>query len=88
MSATVDVAVVGGGPAGSTLAAALARRGIETIVLERAPSWRWRAGGVFTSPAAVTALERAGLPARTDRCGRATHRGDAARDPGRGDRRD
>jgi menaquinone-9 beta-reductase len=57
----VDVAIVGGGPAGSTLAAALARRGVETLVLERSTEWHWRAGGVFTSPAAVTALERTGL---------------------------
>jgi menaquinone-9 beta-reductase len=58
---TVDVAIIGAGPAGSTLAWALARRGIEVLVLERAPSWQWRAGGVFTSPAAVAALERSGL---------------------------
>jgi len=61
VSTPVDVAVVGAGPAGTTLAAALARRGIEVLVLERAPAWQWRAGGVFTSPAAVRALERAGL---------------------------
>ena len=61
MSQLVDVAIVGAGPAGTTLAAALASRGIEVLVLERAPAWRWRAGGVFTSPAAVWALERAGL---------------------------
>ena len=60
-AAQVDVAIVGAGPAGSTLAAALARRGLDVAVLEQAPAWRWRAGGVFTSPAAVTALERAGL---------------------------
>jgi menaquinone-9 beta-reductase len=57
----VDVAIIGAGPAGSTLATGLARRGIEVVVLERATTWRWRAGGVFTSPAAVTALERTGL---------------------------
>jgi menaquinone-9 beta-reductase len=57
----VDVAIVGAGPAGTTLAARLARRGVEVTVCERAPSWHWRAGGVFTSPAAVAALERAGL---------------------------
>jgi flavin-dependent dehydrogenase len=61
VAGTVDVAIVGAGPAGTTLAAALARRGIEVVVLERSPSWHWRAGGVFTSPAAVTALERTGL---------------------------
>jgi menaquinone-9 beta-reductase len=58
---TVDVAIVGAGPAGTTLAAALARRGLDVVVLERAPAWQWRAGGVFTSPAAVAALARAGL---------------------------
>jgi flavin-dependent dehydrogenase len=57
----VDVAIVGAGPAGSTLAGALARRGLDVLVLERAPEWHWRAGGVFTSPAAIRALERAGL---------------------------
>jgi menaquinone-9 beta-reductase len=61
MSQMVDVAIVGAGPAGTTLAAALASRGIEVLILEQAPAWRWRAGGVFTSPAAVGALARAGL---------------------------
>ncbi len=57
----IDVAIVGAGPAGTTLAAALARRGVEVLVLERAPVWRWRAGGVFSSPVTVAALEGAGL---------------------------
>ena len=61
----VDVAIVGAGPAGSTLAAALARRGVQVVVFERSPAWRWRAGGVFASPAAVDALRRAGLPDTT-----------------------
>jgi flavin-dependent dehydrogenase len=56
-----DVAIVGGGPAGAVLAARLARRGVDVTVLERAPAWRWRAGGVFASPAAAEALERNGL---------------------------
>jgi flavin-dependent dehydrogenase len=43
------------------LAAGLAQRGVEVVVLERSTSWHWRAGGVFTSPAAVAALERTGL---------------------------
>ena len=60
-TAQVDVAIVGAGPAGSTLAASLARRGLDVLVLEQAPVWHWRAGGVFTSPAAVSALERAGV---------------------------
>ena len=61
----VGIAIVGGGPAGAVLAARLAAAGREVVVLERAPSWTWRAGGVFTSPAAVAALRRAGLDART-----------------------
>jgi flavin-dependent dehydrogenase len=63
----IDVAIIGAGPAGSTLAAALARRGVETVVLERSTEWHWRAGGVFASPAAVAATLRAGLaPAVVD----------------------
>jgi len=57
----VEVAIVGGGPAGSVLAARLAAAGREVVVLERAPQWRWRAGGVFASPAALGALRLAGL---------------------------
>ena len=64
-SEQVEVAIVGGGPAGAVLAARLAARGIHTVVLERSPEWRWRAGGVFTSPAAVAALREAGLGAAT-----------------------
>lgn len=58
----VDVAIVGGGLAGSALAVALARAGIEVTVLERQPAWRWRAGGVFSSPVTVDALRRVGVP--------------------------
>jgi flavin-dependent dehydrogenase len=61
LPATVDVAVVGGGLAGCALAAALARSGVEVVVLERQPAWRWRAGGVFSSPVTVDALRRLGL---------------------------
>ena len=61
----VGIAIVGGGPAGAVLAARLAAAGREVVVLERSPAWAWRAGGVFTSPAAVVALRRAGLDAAT-----------------------
>jgi flavin-dependent dehydrogenase len=56
-----EVVVVGGGPAGAAVAIGLARRGRDVLVLERAPTWRWRACGVFTSPATVAALGRIGL---------------------------
>ena len=61
----VAVVVVGGGPAGAVLAARLAYEGLDVMVLERSPAWQWRAGGVFTSPAAVAALRRVGLDAAT-----------------------
>jgi menaquinone-9 beta-reductase len=61
----VGIAVVGGGPAGAVLATRLARAGHGVVVLERAPAWQWRAGGVFTSPAAVAALRRVGLGMET-----------------------
>ena len=57
----VDVAVVGGGPAGALTAMLLASRGRNVVVLERAPTWRWRACGVFASPASVTALRSIGF---------------------------
>ena len=50
---------------GLTLAAHLARRGVQVLVLERSPGWHWRAGGVFASPAAVAELRRAGLAETT-----------------------
>jgi flavin-dependent dehydrogenase len=61
VNTSTEVIVVGGGPAGSTVAALMARRGREVVLLERSPGWRWRACGVFSSPAAVTALRRVGL---------------------------
>ena len=59
----VDVLVAGGGPAGAAVAARLARAGHAVLLLERSAAWRWRAGGVFASPAAVAELRALGLPA-------------------------
>lgn len=56
-----EVAIVGGGPAGAAVAIRLARRGRDVLLLERSPAWRWRACGVFTSPATVDALRRLGV---------------------------
>jgi flavin-dependent dehydrogenase len=57
----LEVAVVGGGPAGAIVAALLARAGHEVTVFERSPAYRWRACGVFASPATLVALRRTGL---------------------------
>ncbi len=64
----VDVAIVGGGLAGCALATALARHGIDVVVLERQPAWRWRAGGVFSSPVTLEVLRRVGIrePAKAE----------------------
>ncbi len=60
-----EVVIVGGGPAGAATAIRLARAGRDVLLLERAPAWRWRACGVFASPAAVHELQRLGLSAET-----------------------
>jgi len=59
----VDVAVVGGGPAGSAFAARVAGAGFRVVILEARPGWTWQAGGVFASPAAVRELRAVGLDA-------------------------
>lgn len=61
MTERARVAIVGAGPSGAVLAARLAGAGVQVVVFERSPTWRWRAGGVFASPAAVHELRRAGL---------------------------
>jgi flavin-dependent dehydrogenase len=58
---SVEVAIVGGSVAGAVLATRLAQRGCQVVVLERSPAWLWRAGGVFSSPAAMAALRRVGF---------------------------
>lgn len=53
--------LIGAGPGGSGLAAALARRGWRTLLLERGELPRHRVCGEFLSPEAVGSLERLGL---------------------------
>ena len=57
---SVDIAIVGGGPAGSATAIGLARAGVEVALFERATAPKWRACGVYSSPltrARLAALE-------------------------------
>jgi flavin-dependent dehydrogenase len=58
---TVDAVVVGAGPAGALTATLLARRGRRVVLVERSPAYRWRACGVFASPAAVHMLRGVGV---------------------------
>ena len=60
MAERVEIAIVGGGPAGATLAILLARSGHDVVVLERAVVPRWRACGVF-SPTALPLLGGLGI---------------------------
>ena len=59
----VEVAIVGGGPAGAALAARLGDAGHEVVLLERRAEPKWRASGVFTSPATVTEMHDLALDA-------------------------
>jgi menaquinone-9 beta-reductase len=67
MNRTCDVAIIGGGPAGSTLAALLAMRGFDAVVLERDEFPRDKVCGEFLSHDAMPILERLGLAEEIDR---------------------
>jgi menaquinone-9 beta-reductase len=60
-SRSVEIAIVGGGPAGTALAARLAAMGREVVVFERLDRPRWRASGVYSSPLTRWRLARLGL---------------------------
>lgn len=63
MSRRVEVAIVGGGPAGSSLAIALGRRGVPVVLFEKARHPRLKPCGEGLLPPGVRALERlTGLP--------------------------
>src|SRR4030088_2481593 len=56
-----DVVVIGGGPAGSTMAWSLARRGVRVAVIERAIFPREKVCGDFVEPAGLRILEAMGV---------------------------
>jgi menaquinone-9 beta-reductase len=57
----VDVAIVGGGPAGAATAIGLARAGVDVALFERAHQPKWRASGVYSSPLTRAQLAALGL---------------------------
>jgi flavin-dependent dehydrogenase len=63
---TTDVAIVGAGPAGSTLAALLAERGISTILIDRDEFPRDKLCGEFLSYDALPLLDALGVTASLD----------------------
>ena len=58
---TTDVAIVGGGPAGSSAALQLARAGFAVTIVERARFPRTKVCGEYVSPAACATLAELGL---------------------------
>src|SRR5688572_27475854 len=71
----IDVLVVGGGPAGSTVARLLALRGWAVTLLDRARFPRAKPCGECLNPGAVEALSRLGLLHRVEALGPARLRG-------------
>jgi geranylgeranyl reductase family protein len=61
---TFDVAIVGGGPAGSTCAAFCARAGVRTLVLEREKFPREKVCGDCLNPSCWSVLERLSVAQR------------------------
>lgn len=57
----IDVAIIGGGPAGAATAIGLARAGVEVAVFERTRAPKWRACGVYSSPLTRSRLGALGL---------------------------
>ena len=61
---SVDIAILGGGPAGAATACALAAAGREVLLLERAAAPRHKVCGEFLSVETVTCLTRLGIDPR------------------------
>lgn len=69
-----DIAIIGGGPAGSAAAITCARRGLSVIVLERDDVFGERPGETM-HPGVRPILEQLGLGSRIDRLATALHTG-------------
>src|SRR4249920_186848 len=63
-----DIVVVGGGPAGATIATLLARQGRRVVLLEKASHPRFHIGESLL-PASVPLLERLGVRAQIEAIG-------------------
>ena len=61
LGAVGRVVIVGAGPAGSTLAYLLARRGVEVVLLERHPDFGRTFRGDGLQPSGVDAFDQMGL---------------------------
>src|SRR5437588_11962105 len=64
-----DVAVVGAGPAGTTAARELARRGAAVLLLDRARFPRYKVCGCYLNGNALATLKALGLGGLTAKCG-------------------
>jgi flavin-dependent dehydrogenase len=76
-----DVLIVGGGPAGSSLAFALARRGVDVLLADRARFPRPKPCAEYLSPEASRVLDAMGALGRVERSGAAALSGVRVRAP-------
>jgi 2-polyprenyl-6-methoxyphenol hydroxylase-like FAD-dependent oxidoreductase len=76
-----DVLVVGGGPAGATTAALLARAGRHVVIADRARFPRPKACAEFLSPQAARILDRLGVLGEVERASHARLTGLMVRAP-------
>src|SRR5689334_17910441 len=76
-----DVVIVGGGPAGSSLAVALAKRGAHAVVLDRARFPRPKPCAEYLSPQASRVLASMGVLDEVERSGAAQLAGMVVRAP-------
>src|SRR5690242_13534905 len=68
MQGTFDVAIIGGGPAGSVAGSVLAQAGCSVVILEKESFPRFRVGESMV-PASCGTLDRIGVKAKLDRGG-------------------